>query len=48
MEGWTKYIDEPTKKVYYKYEEGYKYMTQYMEVFVDAGFFDVFNLFNEV
>lgn len=48
MQNWTVFINETNKKVYYKMEEGYKYITQYIEFIVDADFMAVFNVIAEV
>ena len=47
MEGWTLYVNEPDKKVYYKYEEGLKLMSALSEVIVEAPMVNVVSLFAE-
>lgn len=46
-EGWTKHLDQPDKKVYYKKEEGKNFITQYVETIIDAPIMNVLLLSNE-
>jgi len=48
LEEWTKYYDEPTRKVYYKYEEGMTLVSCFCEAIVDAPLLDTVSLFIEI
>lgn len=40
-------MDEPTKKVYYKKEEGKNFITQYVEAVIEAPIINILLLSNE-
>eukprot|EP00350_Pseudokeronopsis_sp_OXSARD2_P000624 CAMPEP_0170540326 /NCGR_PEP_ID=MMETSP0211-20121228/338_1 /TAXON_ID=311385 /ORGANISM="Pseudokeronopsis sp., Strain OXSARD2" /LENGTH=148 /DNA_ID=CAMNT_0010842683 /DNA_START=401 /DNA_END=847 /DNA_ORIENTATION=- len=48
LKDWTPFIDEANKKVYFKQEEGYKFITQFIEMTIDTNYLDLITLFLEV
>lgn len=47
-EEWTKYYDEPTRKVKYKYEDGLTYVSCLCEAIIDSPLMNLVALFCEV
>lgn len=48
MKDWTVWINEPKRKVFYKLEPEFKYITQYIDLQVEANYMNVLNLFGEL
>jgi len=46
--GWTKYLDESTKKLYYKKEPGNAFITLFIDVEFEAPYMDLLLIFHEV
>ena len=47
-EDWTKYYDEPTRKVRYKYEDGMTYVSCLCEGIIEAPLMNLVALFVEI
>lgn len=48
MKTWTKFVDKPERKIYYKKEEGLSPLTCYIEGIVEAPMMNVITIIGEV